>query len=114
MIDDPAILANILLVLFIGLFLVIVWLLVSAAARRIMASVSRDDEPEPETHGDEGGWPITDFGLLTRERNPTSSAAFADRATFKRATPAPEIGPGLLVGGERTLHAKYRPWKRAG
>jgi len=95
MIEDPAILANILLVLFVGLFLVVAWLFARSQTRNSRAAKRRrmaeptfldidgggwDDEPEPERHGDEGGHPV--------------------------ATPAPEIGSGLLVAGEPEMP----PW----
>ena len=72
MIQDPAILANILIVLFIALAMVLVYLAGRARGRRDLARRRelRRRLDELETHGDEGGHP------------------------------APEIGSGLLAGDD--------------
>lgn len=58
MIEDPAILANILIVLFLALVanlsIALVGLIAGAAHRRHM-SHRREKRREPETHGDDGG-----------------------------------------------------------
>lgn len=80
MIQDPAILANILIVLFFALCMVLVYLAGRRAGRAIkhrMAIRRRMDEPE--TYGEEGGHP-----------------AIYNVAPCK--PDAPEIGSGMLAG----------------
>ena len=58
MIQDPAILANILIVLFVALAMVPVYLAGRAHGHRLARQRKLRRRPdEPETHGDDGGWP---------------------------------------------------------
>ncbi len=58
MISDPAILANILMVLFIALMLALAWLALRCMADVIAKRRELRRRMEPETHGDSGGWPM--------------------------------------------------------
>ena len=87
MIDDPAIMANILLALFTGLFLVIGWLGIRLCVEILVRRRKQRHEPEPETHGDDGGRP----------------APLYDGTPCRPDTPAPEKGSGLLAGDEPEL-----------
>ena len=87
MIQDPAILANILIVLSVALAMVPVYLV----ARKIWLTWTRSlDEPEPETYGDDGGHPTAEVCRRAAQK--------VTRERVRQMTPAPEIGSGLLAG----------------
>ncbi len=88
MFDNPAIPADILTVLFIGLILVVLYAVASTVLHGMAAMLAhrRAKRREPETFGDSGGMP-------------------ADGHQSRRAgdTPAPEIGFGPLAGSDQAF-----------
>ena len=88
MIQDPAILANILVVLFFAVAMVLAYL-----AGRLHANQRLQDQ-EPRTYGDNGGMP-----------------PLHEMAPCKPDTPAPDDGSGPLAG-ERPLQWTGHPPRR--
>ena len=83
MIQDTAILANILIVLFIALAMVPPYLV----ARKIWLTWTRSlDEPEPETYGDDGGMPMpADYSDDVTDKHLKQIRKIVDQGEFENA-----------------------------
>ncbi len=98
MIQDPAILANIITALLIALALVVFFLIATALLRwmadiLVARATKRRRMAKSETHGDLGGWP-TDAEW---EKLCVEASAARPWDEHDDDTPAPEDGSGLLA-----------------
>ena len=93
----PGIIGDTLIIL--AIIAAVIW-----AGCRLYRGIVDRREPEPETHGDDGGHPTAEVCRRAAQK--------VTRERVRQMTPAPETGSGLRAEGRRTI--AYEEWIASG